>query len=510
MAPAPPLSELLTSRRATTGLIVKMPARREIAMAGAAGFDYVIVDCEHGPCDATELEASVAAADAAGLPALVRVRSLHAGDILEALDAGAAGVAIPHVPDAAAAAEAVAAAHYPPVGRRGIALSTRAGGYGAQTLAEHLARARAQTCVVVQIEDERALAEVAEIATVAGVTALCVGTSDLSLDSGWWHSQDGAERLDAAVRTVAAAAAEHGLGAIAPMGERGSDARWRRCGIPSIAAVETSLTLAAYRECVRSARAVAPAGEPEPIVLLPGMLCDAALWDGVRASLGERCSTIVPRLDLDDSIVEMAESVLASAPMRFVLVGHSLGAIVALEIARRAPGRVARLALVNASARPPAADRMPGWDAMEAEVSAGGFGALAARYPDDVLPARRRDDAELRAAVTAMARGVGSGGLARQLAAQRSRVDMRPWLHDLTCPVLVIAGRDDEVTPADLGAEIAESVAGAELRLLEACGHMAPIEQPGVVAAALQRWLADRDDAADADGTDAVTGAGSC
>jgi 2-keto-3-deoxy-L-rhamnonate aldolase RhmA/pimeloyl-ACP methyl ester carboxylesterase len=503
-----PLSELLTGRGATTGLIVKMPAQRAIEMAGAAGFHYVIIDCEHGPRDGLELTAHLTAADAAGVPALVRVRSRDAGNILEALDLGAAGVVIPHVRDAAAAADAVAAAHYPPIGQRSIALSTRAGGYGALTLSDHLAHARAKTCVVVQIEDECGLAEVTEIAAVAGVTALFVGTADLTLDTGWWQSRDAADRLDSAVRAVADAAFQHGLGAIAPIGVTGSDKRWRRCGIPSLVAVDASLTLAAYQECVRSTAAVATAGDPPPIVLLPGMLCDATLWGAVRAALGERHQTIVPRLDLDDSIAEMAESVLASTPARFALVGHSLGAIVALEVARRAPDRVARLALVNASARAPAADRLAGWEAMEAEASGGGFGAVAARYPGDVLPARRRDDAELRSAITRMAERVGAAGMGRQLAAQRSRSDMRPTLSDLTCPVLVIAGREDEVTPADLGDEIARA-SGGGLRVLDACGHMAPIEQPGAVAAALERWLAPSADAGDVAAA-VSTGAGSC
>jgi pimeloyl-ACP methyl ester carboxylesterase len=77
----------------------------------------------------------------------------------------------------------------------------------------------------------------------------------------------------------------------------------------------------------------------------------------------------------------------------------------------------------------------------------------------------------------------------------------------------VIAGDDDEVTPADLGAEIAQSVAGADLRVLNGCGHMAPIEQPGAVADALERWLSDPSDGGDADAADAadaVTGAGTC
>src|SRR5690348_10268232 len=115
-----------------TGLIVKMPAPAQVEAAGHAGFDFVLLDTEHGPGDGLALEEHLRAA---AIPVLVRVRSPDA--ILGALDAGAAGVVVPHVLDPAGAEAAVAAAHYPPRGRRGIALSTRAGGYGTVSLDEH-------------------------------------------------------------------------------------------------------------------------------------------------------------------------------------------------------------------------------------------------------------------------------------------------------------------------------------------------------------------------------------
>ena len=112
------------------------------------------------------------------------------------------GVVVPHVLDAAAAEAAVAAAHYPPRGRRGLALSTRAGRYGAVSLDDHLRRAAAETCVIVQIEDREAVAAADAILAVPGVSAVLIGASDLAMSLG--HSPE------AEIEAVIAAAASRG------------------------------------------------------------------------------------------------------------------------------------------------------------------------------------------------------------------------------------------------------------------------------------------------------------
>lgn len=487
--PPLPLERRLRVREPTAGLIVKMPAWRQITIAADAGFDYVIIDCEHGPSNATQLEHHVAAAAAARIPVLVRVASLHPAAILQALDAGASGIVVPHVHDPTDAAAAMAAAHYPPRGRRSVAGSTQAGRYGAVPLADHIARAAEQTCVVAQIEDESALRSVDEIAAVPGITALFIGTVDLSVSAGWLDTDAaGRARLERAVRRVADAAAAHHTGAIAPVAAPPDGERWRRLGIASVVAVDTALTLAAYRGQV-AATAPRPSAPPgEPIVLLPGMLCDGALWSEVQTRLDARRPTVVARVDLDETIGEMAETVLSVAPTRFAIAGHSLGAIVAAEVARRAPHRVSRMALINVGGRAPGPQQMRVWDAMEAEA----FPALLARYPDQVLHRGARTDTDLRRHVTMMARAVGRDGLVRQLAAQRSRQDVRSLLADVSClPALVIAGADDHVCSPDLATELADALPNAELRVLDGCGHMAPIERPDAVAGLLESWLGD-------------------
>lgn len=166
------------------GLIVKMPAPAVVEMAAYAGFDFVLIDTEHGVADGNELEHHLRAADAAGIPALVRVGGPAAAEILRALDGGAIGIVVPHVAHATAAEEAVRHAHYPPVGSRGLAVSTRAGRQGAAGMREHLARAERTTLVVVQVEDADAVTRIDAIVDVPRVDGVFLGPTDLSLSLG--------------------------------------------------------------------------------------------------------------------------------------------------------------------------------------------------------------------------------------------------------------------------------------------------------------------------------------
>ncbi|QKV81133.1 2,4-dihydroxyhept-2-ene-1,7-dioic acid aldolase [Amycolatopsis sp. Hca4] len=166
------------------GLIVKVPSHAAVELAGHLGFDFVLLDTEHAPADTVEVEHHIRAGDAARIPVLVRVASRDPAAALHVLDAGAAGIVVPHVSDAAAAEAAVCAAHYPPRGTRSLAVSTRAGRHGTSSLADHLARAARETVVVVQAEDRSSVADCAAIAAVENVDAVWIGPTDLSLDLG--------------------------------------------------------------------------------------------------------------------------------------------------------------------------------------------------------------------------------------------------------------------------------------------------------------------------------------
>ncbi|MDQ6898546.1 MAG: aldolase/citrate lyase family protein [Candidatus Dormibacteraeota bacterium] len=498
----PSLASRLGAGEPVRGLFVKMPAPAQVEMASRAGFDFVLLDTEHGPGGGLELEHHLRAADAVGMPALVRVPSLDPGPILSALDGGASGVVIPHVTDPTTARAAVAAAHYPPLGRRGLALSTRAGGYGDIPLARHLEQAAAETVVFVQIEDAEAVDAAAGILTTTGVSGVLIGLNDLSISLG--HPGDPEHpSVAAAVETIGAAARAARVPLLFVAGRPEEARKWRSWGAAGIVFVATQLTMGAFANAVREDRAslallprqpglLAPsqvAAERGHLVLVPGMLCDADLWSEVSVRLGERVRLQVARIDLDDSVPGMAETVLASAPRRFALAGHSLGGIVCLEVIRRAPERVSGIALISSSARPPDDEQLLQWERLQDEAGQGRFCQIATTQPDALLPPARRSDLALRDRVERMARSVGVEAFRRQLMAQTTRPDSRPWLAAIACPATVIAGQDDQICPVAVQEELASGITESRLEKLKGCGHLAPLEQPEAVAERLIDWL---------------------
>ncbi|HEX6979731.1 MAG TPA: aldolase/citrate lyase family protein [Alphaproteobacteria bacterium] len=179
-----PLKARIRDREKLYGLFVMIPSPAVVEMAGYAGFDYVIIDLEHGAATTESLEHLLRAADAVGIPAIVRVGNREPVEILRVLDAGACGILAPHVLTAEDAARLVSAAHYPPIGNRGMATTTRAGRHGFVTVADHLKRAREETVVLVQIEDAAALPRVSSIAATPHVDGVFIGPADLAASLG--------------------------------------------------------------------------------------------------------------------------------------------------------------------------------------------------------------------------------------------------------------------------------------------------------------------------------------
>lgn len=226
------------------------------------------------------------------------------------------------------------------------------------------------------------------------------------------------------------------------------------------------------------------------LVLLSGMLGDHSVWAGVATDLADIAHSCFPRIDQADTISSMAFDVLAQAPERFAVAGHSLGGIVALQVLRDAPERVTRIALVNTSGRDASTSQLQAWAELAVRTRAGEFEAVAQELGRHTLPECRRE-ADLVARNVAMAASVGAPGLLRQLAAQSSRPDSRPHLVDVRLPTLVVSGALDHVCPPELQEELASGIPGARHVVLEATGHMAPLESPHELARALREWLCD-------------------
>lgn len=177
------LKSRLADRELLIGTWQKTPSAIVTEVLGLTDLDLVVLDAEHAPFGPMELDACVAAARAAGLPAIIRVPTSQPHHILRALDVGATGVLIPHVFTAAHAEAVVKAAHFGP-GGRGYAGSTRAAEYTLRSMAVHRERSATDTVVIVQIEDADALNHAETIAAVDGVDAIFIGTVDLSVSMG--------------------------------------------------------------------------------------------------------------------------------------------------------------------------------------------------------------------------------------------------------------------------------------------------------------------------------------
>lgn len=225
------------------------------------------------------------------------------------------------------------------------------------------------------------------------------------------------------------------------------------------------------------------------LILLPGMLCDAALWQPQLAALGDVAEIAVGDLTRADSLEAMAEAVLERAPARFALAGLSMGGYLCFEIMRRAPGRVERLALLATSARADTAEQKQRRLDLIDLAETGSFKGLTPRLLPHWVHADRLEDRAFVATVTAMTQRVGRDAFIRQQRAVMQRPDSRPGLARIRVPTLVLCGRQDLVTPVEMAREIAADIAVARLIVVEDCGHLATLEKPDEVNQALRAWL---------------------
>lgn len=227
-----------------------------------------------------------------------------------------------------------------------------------------------------------------------------------------------------------------------------------------------------------------------PVVLLPGLLCDAQLWQPQIESLADRIEPWVADLTRDDSMAAMASRVLAEAPFgEFALAGLSMGGYAALELMRRAPERVRRLALLDTQARADTPEATERRLALIALARQGRFAGVTDRLLPLLLHTSRLRDERLVGIVKAMAQNVGSEAFLRQQKAIMGRVDSRESLARIACPTLVLCGGQDMLTPLDRHEEMAAAIPGASLVVIPDCGHLATLEAPQAVNAALVAWL---------------------
>ena len=225
-----------------------------------------------------------------------------------------------------------------------------------------------------------------------------------------------------------------------------------------------------------------------PIVLASGQLLTEATWAPQVAAWSDR-DVVHADHTRDDIIAGMAARLLDAAPPRFALVAHAMGGFVALEVMRRAPERVARLALVAtlASADGPAQTaRRQGYIDL---VETGRFDQVIEERIPMLFPPDRRDDPALLALARGMATDTGADTFLRQQRAIMGRIDSRPSLPAIAVPTLLLRGHADGITTPEHQAEMLDAIPGARLRTLSGVGHLPTREAPEETTAILTDWL---------------------
>lgn len=229
-----------------------------------------------------------------------------------------------------------------------------------------------------------------------------------------------------------------------------------------------------------------------PLILLPGLLCDAHLWAAQCDALADIADCRVVILNQDDNMTAMAERVLGAAPARFAVAGLSMGGYCAQEIMRLAPERVTRLGLLDTSAGADLPERSATrreWVAY-AQQSDAAFDEIIERHVPMYLPPERLSDTALVEAVRASARNIGVEAYARQQAAIAGRRDQHDTLAAITCPTLVLCGHQDAATTPAMHEDLARAIgAAAHLEMIDDCAHLSTLERPDAVSAAMRRWL---------------------
>lgn len=226
-----------------------------------------------------------------------------------------------------------------------------------------------------------------------------------------------------------------------------------------------------------------------PLVLVPGLLCSARLYGPQVAGLWPLGPVTVADHRRDDEMAAIAKRILDVAPPRFALAGLSMGGYIAFAMMRQAPERIARLALLNTSARPDTPEQTAARHAFITMAEDGRLDEVVAALTPRFLHKNRHKDAALVDIVRAMAADTGAEAFVRQERAIMKRPDSRPLLASIKCPTLVLTGEGDELTTPELAKEIAGGISGSRVVIVPDCGHLSTLERPEEINAALTEWL---------------------
>ncbi|MGR3504572.1 MAG: alpha/beta fold hydrolase [Paracoccaceae bacterium] len=227
----------------------------------------------------------------------------------------------------------------------------------------------------------------------------------------------------------------------------------------------------------------------DPLVLLPGMMCDARLFALQINDLSRDHAVMVAPITQGERVEEIASALLPLLPAKFALAGLSMGGIVAMELLRRAPERITRIALMDTNPLAETPQTAAAYEPMIIGARAGRLDEVMRGFmrPDFLAPGPGRISVLNK--VFEMAQDLGPEILVRQVRALQRRRDQQPTLRRCKVPALVMCGAHDALTPLKRHAFMAELIPYARLEVIEDAGHLPTLEAPEAVTAVLRAWL---------------------
>lgn len=228
----------------------------------------------------------------------------------------------------------------------------------------------------------------------------------------------------------------------------------------------------------------------EPLVLLPGMMCDARVFEAQLTALARDRAVMVAPINQGERVEEIASNLIDQLPHRFALLGHSMGGIIAMELLRRVPDRISRLCLMNTSPLAETPTEAAAREPLIVRAKAGLLDAVMKQVmpPDYLAPGPHRWEVLER--MYDMARDLGPEVFVAQSRALQRRRDQQGTLRKCKTPTLILCGAHDVLTPVKRHSFMAELMPHAGLHVMEHAGHVPQLECPDELTDILRDWLA--------------------
>ncbi|MCC4796852.1 alpha/beta hydrolase [Enterovibrio norvegicus] len=227
----------------------------------------------------------------------------------------------------------------------------------------------------------------------------------------------------------------------------------------------------------------------EPLVFLPGMMCDERLFAPQIAAFQTDRNVIVMDISSEQSMASLARKVLKNAPERFALAGLSMGGILAMEVYRQAPHRISRLALMDTNPRAEIDEVKAG---RQIHLDRVANRELLSVMQEVMIPKylhRDHPNHYIEAICLHMAKSLGDAAFVNQSLALRDRPDQQETLKHVDVPTLILMGEDDQLCPKDRHDAIKTLIPHADYVVIKHAGHLPTLEQPEATTRALAAWL---------------------